>query len=253
MHLVIVGGCFPVQHNIPPPDLYHQTLRRQLAAAGVPTDVTVVRYERLATCLAKVAAVAAARPIDVLVFHLRTEPLMRLTKLYYKHLDGTGRRRHSLNLPTWGHLNPEKYDLLTVRPRRPAPAPAPAPGPDTRLRRWLRALNYRAGAWAGNRAHGLGLYAQLTDDLAAFCAGATIRLLVVGPVSRPCSRYEDRLSEQIDAFFAPRLARQGVAYLRTLGHRAPDGTAWFFPNGVHVSPAGHHRMAALLFGALPLK
>ena len=247
MHLVIVGGCFPVQHNIPLERLYHATLRQQLAQSGVATDLTVVRYERLHTCRAKLEAVARQRPIDVLVFHLRTEPLMRLAKLYYKCLDDDGQRRHSFNLPAFGQLNPEKYDLLTVQPRR---APTGPPAPETGLHQLLRQLNYRAGSLLGNRRHGLRLYAELVDSLREFCQAGGTRLLVVGPVSRPCSGYENRLSEQIDAFFRSHLAPPKVPYLGTLGTQAPDGTSWFFSNGVHVSQAGHDRMAALLLAAL---
>ena len=248
MRLTIVGGCFPVQHNIEPARLYHATLCGLLAPhgpAGAP-EVEVVRYERFENCLQKIRAAHARQPTQVLLFHLRAEPVMRLAKLYYRYLDDQGRVRHTLNLPGQARATPERFDLLT----RPQPAAPAAPPPESAARRRLRQLNLRLGAWAGNRRRALRHYQTLVAAVAGFCRAEGIRLLLIGPVSRPCTREENRLSEQLNAYFEEFARRQGLAYLPTLGTADAAGQPLFFPNGMHVSPAGHDRIAQLLYQRL---
>ena len=247
MHLTIVGGCFPVQYNIEPERLYHATLRRQLATRlqGRQPELHIIRYERLSTCLAKIVAAQARQPTQVLLFHVRAEPVLRLSKLYYRYLDDQGRVRHSLNLPGTDPGRAEQFDLLT-RPRATAPVPArPLPLAEPQHAR-LRHLNLRLGRWLGHERRARRHYAALVLQVAEFCRREGIRLLVVGPVSRPCSGYENELSARLHRHFAALTARQGLAYVPALGEVSAAGEPLFFPNGIHVSPAGHDRMAGLL-------
>ena len=242
MHLTIVGGCFPVQHNIAPGQLYHDTLRTLLAAdhSGQLPELTIVRYERLGTCLAKVMAACARQPPQVLIFHVRAEPMMRLAKGYYRYRDDQGRVRHSLNLP-WGTPGQaERHDPLARQP------PAAAPPPETALRRALRQLNLQVGTWVGNRRRALHQYDALVLALADFCRRAGIRLLVVGPVSRPCAAEENRLSHELHAHYQRLTHQHGLAYLPVLGETDETGAPLFFPNGIYVSAAGHARIGRLL-------
>ena len=247
MHLTIVGGCFPVQYNILPERLYHYTLRAGLAAAGSPwPGLAIVRYERLSTCLAKLKAAHAQQPTQVVLFHVRAEPVLRLTKLYYRYLDDTNRVRHSLNVP-WGRPgNPEQYDLLTRR----QPPPPLAPPPETRRHQQLRQLNLQLGTWAGNRRRALHQYQRLVLAIADFCRQQGIQLLLIGPVSRPCGPVENQLSAQLSAAFAALATQHVLEYLPTLGELDTAGQPLFFPNGIHVSPAGHDRIAQLLLARL---
>jgi len=251
MHLTIVGGCFPVQYNIEPDRLYHATLRRQLAAQlpdQLP-ELHIIRYERLSTCLAKIMAAHVQQPTQVLLFHVRAEPVLRLSKLYYRYLDDQGRVRHSLNLPGADPGRAEQFDLLT-RPRATAPVPAtPLPLAETQ-HSWLRHLNLQLGRWLGHERRARRHYAALALQVADFCRRAGIRLVVVGPVSRPCSAYENELSARLHRHFAALAARQGLEYLPALGEVGTAGEPLFFPNGIHVSPAGHDRMAGLLYERL---
>ncbi|MBO0358071.1 SGNH/GDSL hydrolase family protein [Hymenobacter sp. BT186] len=248
MHITIVGGCFPVQYNIEPDQLYHHTLRKLLAThcADQWPALEIIRYERFSTCLAKLAAAQARQPTQVVLFHLRAEPVMRLSKLYYRFLNDQNQVRHSLNF-SWGpHSNPERYDLLT----RLRPAPALPPPPETRLHRYFRQLNLRLGAAVGNRRRALRQYQELVAAVVAFCQHEGIRLLLVGPVSRPCAQVENRLSWQLDAHFTRFAQQHGLDYLPTLGETDATGQPLFFSNGIHVSPAGHHRIGHLLYQRL---
>ncbi|UOQ71335.1 hypothetical protein [Hymenobacter cellulosilyticus] len=213
MKLTVVGGCFPVQHNISQAGLYHQTLKRELQQTGrvAAVEVDVIRYERFQNCLAKIAASHARQPIGALLFHLRAEPVLRLLKLYYRYLDDAGRLRHALNLPFLQLVQPEKYDLLTVRPRTPAPI---VPRPETPRRRRLRELNYRAGYVLGNRRFAFRQYERLVNSILEFCTRHAIPLVIIGPVSRPASVYENQLSAALHEYIASRLpASAAVQYL----------------------------------------
>lgn len=253
MHLTIVGGCFPVQHNIAPSRLYHHTLRERLAGpAALPAQwpgLTIIRYERLSTCLAKIEAAHARQSGQVLLFHLRAEPVLRLSKFYYRYLDDRGRVRHALRLPGTGPGPAERHDLLT----RPAPvgpvAAMPLPVP-ARTHRQLLQLNLRLGRWLGHERRARQQYTALVLAVADFCARHGIRLLLVGPVSRPCSTTENRLSERLHQHFEQVAAHHSLEYLPALGEVDAAGQPLFFPNGIHVSPAGHDRMAALLYKKL---
>jgi hypothetical protein len=251
MHLTIVGGCFPVQYNIEPGRLYHATLRQRLAAQhqGQLPELHVIRYERLSNCLAKIMAAQARQPTQVLLFHVRAEPVLRLSKLYYRYLDDQGRVRHSFNLPGTNPGRAEQVDLLT----RPVPTgsalamPLPVSAPQYAR---LRHLNLRLGRWLGHERRARHHYAALVLQVAGFCRSEGIRLVVVGPVSRPCSAYENELSARLHRHFAALAAREELEYLPALGETDATGQPLFFPNGIHVSPAGHDRMAGLLYEQL---
>lgn len=246
MRITIVGGCFPVQHNILPEELYHYTLSTLLAPHLGDTRpvLDIVRYERFGNCLAKVEAAHARQPAQVLLFHVRAEPVMRLAKLYYRYRDGRHRLRHSLTLPWQSLANPEQYDL----PISPRPAAALA-APESRAHRALRQFNLRLGVWVGNRRRALHLYETLVADLAGFCHREGIRLLLVGPVSRPCAPEENRLSWELDAYFADFATRSNLEYVPALGETDAAGQSLFFADGVYVSAAGHQRIAELIFQA----
>ena len=239
MRLILVGGCFPVQHNIPAERLYYRTTLRVLAEAGVCATAAVGRYERFATGLAAAETAVGPSPLpaDVLVFHLRAEPVLRASRLVYTYLDDAKRRRRSLTV--LGRCPAaERHDVLAARPATP-PSPPPPPGP---LRDLLVAANYRLGRAVGNEAAALRAYARLVVAVEALARERSVRLLFVGPVSRPCRASEDALSGRVEQAFAAPLASRGTVYLPVLGRADEHGQDLFFPNGIHVSQAGHDRI-----------
>ncbi len=246
VRLIIVGGCFPVQHNVAPDRLYHRTLVSELARAGVEAEVSVVRYERLDTCAAKVDAAvgSSSAPDDTVLFHLRTEPVMRVTKLFFKYRDEEGRLRRSLSLPGLARLAAQRDDPRETHARDGVPALPFLQ--HRRIRRLLVTANYLAGAMVGNRARALRRYRRLVADVQTICRARRVRLVVVGPASRPHTSFENRLSERVNAAFAHALSASNVAYVPILGHFDERGIDLFFPNGIYVSPAGHDRVGGLL-------
>src|SRR4051812_29472807 len=99
MKIAIVGGCFTDQHNIPFNRLYHQTLKKNVEENGNDIEIRTLRYERISKSLEKIDRLHNEYHFDLLVFHLRTEPLMRMTKFYYKYFDNKGKLCHAINFP----------------------------------------------------------------------------------------------------------------------------------------------------------
>lgn len=119
INFTFVGGCFPVQGNLPFENLFHQLLKHKTEnSRGIKFNVNIIRYERFKNCITKIASYVETKPIDILAFSIRPEPFLRLVKLYYTFLDkSSGRKKWSLNLPAFNKVNPEKYDLLSLDTR----------------------------------------------------------------------------------------------------------------------------------------
>lgn len=252
MLITIVGGCLTQQGNLPGSALYHQRLLANLAATGIAAQLAVVRYERLATCVAKVRAHEAATPADWLIFHLRTEPLLRLTKLIYRYHAPAGlRARLLLNLP--GRRGAARHNPLCDRPADAYPAACPTDYSTPPRHRPAPALNAWLGALIGNRRRALRTVLAVLDALAGHAAAAGTRLLVVGPPTRPASAFENDLARRLDMRAAAWAARTpAVRYVPLRGEQGEAGRAFFGPNGIHVSAAGHERIAELLAPNLTL-
>lgn len=253
MKIAIVGGCFISQHNIPPDKLYHQTARRLLERGGHEIIISTIRYERISGTLNKIKKLRNEFEFDLLIFHLRAEPVLRMSKLYYKFTDDKGVKRNSINTPFNSPSIPERHDLLSAKRidlednRKP----------DTRLHHMLRELNYYSGTIAGNRRNALKQYLELTKEVVKSCHETNSSLLLMGPASRPFSTFENDLSKIIDRQFSEFARDERIGYLRLLGYTTSNNEQMFFPNGIHVSQAGHdetgHRLCKLILNDFSLE
>ncbi len=239
MKILIVGGCFISQYNIDFDRLYHQTLKNRLIDSGMkPVEVETLRYERIGKTLEKIAALNNKYEFDLLIFHLRTEPFMRLVKLYYKYIGNNERLQHAFNLPFFNVLMPEKYELYTNRRINISNN-----SEESKTHYYLRELNYRLGGLIGNKKHAMKLYKKFIDEVAAYCNENNKKFLLLGPASRPFSKYENKLSYTISKVFLEYSAKQQIEYLELVGERTKLNELMFFPNGQHVSQAGHDEIA----------
>src|ERR1035437_9609121 len=187
MKILIVGGCFTCQHNIESKRLYHQTILNKFIDSGSSdTQIQTISYERIAKTIDKIETIHKDFKFDLLIFHLRAEPLMRMVKLYYKYIDDEGKLCHSLNVPFFPILNAEKFDLLEVRRIRNSVINQD----ETPLYHSLRELNYGLGSIIGNKGRAMKSYAKFTEKIAVFCKNNSSDFLLLGPVSRPFSRFE---------------------------------------------------------------
>jgi len=197
MKILIVGGCFTCQHNIEFNRLYHQSLKKMLIQSGIDTaEISTIRYERIGMTLDKIAAFHQSNDFDLLIFHLRAEPFMRLVKTYYKYINQQGKLKHSINVPIFNIIMPEKYDMLENRRINISTGTT-----ETKIHSYLREVNYRIGNLLGNKKFAFKMYERFINEISAYCVKADKQFLLLGPVSRPFSVYENRLSSDINNHF----------------------------------------------------
>jgi hypothetical protein len=244
MKIAILGGCFTEQYNIPYNRLYHQTLKKFLCEKGKSVEIITRRYERISKCLGKITDLHKDFNFDLLIFHLRTEPIMRMSKLYYKYLNNTGKLKHSINLPYLNIFYPEKFDLLAQRQFNSEYHKSLKEG---KIYHLLREINYFLGTLIGNKRYALKILIASILQIQEFCIHNRIEFLLLGPVSRPFSRFENKLSEDINKEFDFITKEKSIVYLNLIKRTTKDNKSMFFENGIHVSQAGHDDIASILY------
>jgi hypothetical protein len=243
MKIAIAGGCFTNQHNIPFERLYHQSILIELKKYFSELQIKTIRYERITKCLEKIVAFHVEYPFDLLIFHLRAEPLMRLTKLYYRYADEQRGIQHALNLPKLRILKPEVQDLLVLRP---ADFQCYNTLRESKLHHILREMNYITGSVIGNKTHAICLLQKMVQEIHAFCNDHQIQFLLLGPVSRPFSTFENKLSEEVDEQFKRLSEIHSIHYLSLIKLFTKQHQSMFFENGIHVSQEGHDEIAEMI-------
>lgn len=243
MKALIVGGCFTCQHNISFERLYHQSIRNKFIDGGdLDIEIKTITYNRLSRVLNKIEKVREVYPFDLLIFHLRTEPLLGMIKIYYKYPDEYGCLRRFLNVPL-NRLPVEVKQYNAV----PIGNTQSLKKNDTILHKYMRQLNYYIGSVVGNKKRAIDLYEKCVLGLTGYCKENCVQFLLLGPASRPVSKFENRLSRDISGAFKSLTDREQLNYLELLGERTADNKPMFFDNGVNVSQEGHDEIADKIF------
>lgn len=239
INFIFVGTCFPVQGNIPIDARFHQLLKRKIEnKLNVRFNINILRYERLNKCFEKIVKHKAVNPIDILVFCVRPTPILRMTKLSYKHIDSKGKTKRSFNLPLFGLLNPEKYDLLSIEERfflnnNDEPSQSSTA---------LVNLNYILGILLGNNRYAMNKYLNLINKIINFCKQQNIYLIIMGPAIRTNTKMENYLSNKLDAFVKQSLLLSKEIFISGSEIAADDGNL-FHDDGIHVSEYYHKLIA----------
>lgn len=240
VNFTFMGGCFPVQHNIKHENLFHQLIKGEMERKhSCELKVNIIRYERLLTCLEKIIEYHTENPIDVLVFHIRPEPFLRLSKLYYKYVNESGTLCRSLNLPFFKLINPEKYDYLVLG-RRFIINPKIK---ESKLHKVLIDLNLILGGLATNHYLTLKAYVNLLKQIISYCEDKKVKLILLGPALRPHTRIENLLSAKLNKYVLKSLERTNITYVSGLGEVSEFNMPLFFENGIHVNESYHKLIA----------
>ena len=247
-NFTFVGGCFPVQGNILFEDLFHQLIKRKFEEDfNVNFNVNIIRYERFKNCLDKITAYADVNPLDVLIFCIRPEPILRLTKLSYKFTDSSGRVRRTFNLPFSKQLSPEKYDLLTI-----ASALLPINRPEIPKDKVWTNLNYLLGLLIGNNQVAMNKYLKLADKLMSYCNKKHIPFLIMGPAIRTNTSVEKIISIRLERFMQKNLVVSKDKFI--IGSDlVKDGNELFQSNGIYANKYYHALIADRIINKLSNK
>ena len=202
---------------------------------AVRLETEIIRYELLRTCFSKIEKSSLRYPADALVFCFRPEPMLRLTKLYYRYRNKSGKVRRALQWLRMQTPAAERYDLLTTDPEISRPI-RKASG----VRKILIDINYIAGFLAGNFSGALRRYTDLMQKTEAHCNANNITFIVMGPSVRSGTKMERWLSKRFVA------ALISISRNRRYIHGdlpSTDACAMYFEGGVYVSEH-YHRMIA---------
>jgi len=195
INLVFAGGCFPVQYNILFEDLFHQTLKRKMESElGKELSIKLLRYERFKNCFLKIKSHCDFKNTDILIFHIRPEPVLRIAKLYYKYLDNGGKIRRSLNIPFLKKINSEEFDIYEItrifensykRKRK-------------KNNNIFLELNYFFGYLVCNRKFAFKQYLNLIREIKTYCDKQNIRFLLLTPPGSSGTKFEEMLCKYMN-------------------------------------------------------
>lgn len=208
--------------------------------------VNIIRYERFNNCFEKIKFYRKNNPIDYLIFSIRSEQYLRLSKLYYKYQDRQKKVKRSLIIPFLNMIAPEKYDLLMMD----LPVPNSKAAHQSYFHNFLVRLNYISGMIIGNNRFAINIYSQLIENIIKFCNNENIKLLILGPASRPHLQHEDNLISEMNYYFKNLVLKRNVPYVELIGKYDENGNDIFFPNKIHVNEIGHERASKLIMNEM---
>jgi citrate lyase beta subunit len=243
INFTFVGGCFPVQGNLPFEKLFHQLLKHKTEnIREIKFNVNIIRYERFRNCITKIASYRENNPIDILTFSIRPEPFLRMVKLYYKFLDNTtGKKKWALNLGLFNKVNPEKHDILSLDARF-----NPTVFSDSSIvRKKLIDLNYILGSILGNDYYSLRKYLDLINEVIDLCRSNNIKLIILGPPIRENTLVEKYLSKKLDSFMRKSLSISKENFVSG-SDLYKNGDRLFKENGIYANENYHELIAERL-------
>lgn len=247
INLTFVGGCFPVQNNILFEDLFHQKLKRRIESEfEIEFNVNIIRYEQFNRCLGKIRKYDKPFHSDVLVFHIRPEPFLRLVKIYHRYLDNNGVVKKSFNVPLLNISNLEKSNILSFE----RSILYNADGKETWFHKLLIDLNYIIGRYLGNLKYAFKKYYKLALDIAEYCKQNNIKLLVLGIGYRNNTSYAKYLCNQLNSYLQSGFANHDITYIENLSHISRNTGQYFHSNGIYASDKYHKLIAETLFNEL---
>jgi hypothetical protein len=244
--LLIVGGCFPVQTNIPNENLYHFLLKEKIRnELSVKIEINILQYEKISPTYKKIKEVIVHKKIDLIIFHIRIEQILRMIKFYLRYHDKNDDYKRGLNLAIFSSCIPERkeFNLHHITENR-------NPKTIKFYNNFLKNINYILGYLVLNQIIAFRIYKKLIINIAEFCDNNSIDILFTGPVSRPVNSIENFTSVILD-FYMNKLIlnKSNKTYLKLFGTN--HNSQYLFCNDhIRVNEIGHQRIANILFNAV---
>ena len=247
--ILIAGGCFPVQDNITPDKLYHQILKNQLQKLNdIDLEIRIVRYERIKKSFSQISEAVSIDKPDLILFHLRTEPMLLPARLFCKYHDRDGNLVKKINMSAFGlgpaikHIQKRETGVRHHLVERS--------GFRIIIHKMLRELNYFTGYILGNWSRILKDYLNLVNGIIQLSRNKNLTLIITGPVSRPFSYSENRLSEKLHKYMSRYLRQCHQVYLSLLGLYDKESDFLFCDDLKRVNETGHKRISEIIYTAV---
>jgi hypothetical protein len=262
--LGVIGGCLSHQAGVPPSQLYHRRLARQLRQKGVAQLRVRIARDFDQTHTARLEQLLRKGHLDGLLVHVRSEFTRKASLVtihvrpdgihYYWHPFLLHQRRHG-----WAELEGRQFSGCLELHHRCSPArsvqpahsssqpptdPKAAPAGATRV----AGLSIRDAFYAAGRAVGLHRWAIADEvvmlrDLASRCAALQLPLLVMGPGRRPANGWLDHLCRRCDCRLQDELAHWPLPYCSLPDLENQSDECLYGPDGFHLTAAGHGYVA----------
>lgn len=244
--LLIVGGCFPVQTNIRTENLYHSILKEKIKKElSIEIEIKILQYEKLNPTFNQIKEIINQQNIDLIIFHVRIEQVLRMIKFYLRYHDKNEVYHKGLNLSIFGNCIPEReeFNLHHTYER------------DNKNKkrfsnRFLKGMNYILGFLVLNQFLAFRNYKKLITTIAELCDEKLIEIIFTGPVSRPVNFIENFTSMMLDVYMNKFISKKlNGSYLKLLG-TTQESQYLFCADHIKVNETGHQRIAYILFNSI---
>lgn len=237
-NFTFVGGCFPIQGSLLYEELFHQQLKNRCESQfNLNFNINIIRYERFKRCFDKIVTHTQSNQPDALVFCIRPEPVLRLTKLSYKYINDKGATKRAFNLPFFKKLKPEEYDLLVLERTL-----MPTQHTHHKNNKGWKNLNYMLGMFFGNKQIAIKKYLQLIESIIEFSQNNKVPLLIMGPAWRTNTFMEKIISKKLEKAIQKKRFSKKNNYIKG-SYIVQNGVVLFHKNGIHANQFYHQLIA----------
>ena len=239
LKIAFAGGCFIQQANIQ--KLSHETVIDLLAKDSICANKITIKYSRVATCFEKIEESYNRHKFNFLVFHLRPESILNLTKVYVKYRTDSDAFSYGINLPVCNKNIP-----VTRCAQRRDSQLSLVKKKEKRSRKILRNLNYSLGYLAGNWHYAINQYLGLLDQIVSFCEINNVKLMITNSIPCPNSRLENRIAILINSKFEKYNETHKLNHVNCFRLFDNHQNYIFSPNNIHVNQYGHDLIGELI-------
>jgi len=246
--ILIVGGCFPVQSNIPKEKLYHQILKDRVERElSTRIEIKILQYEKLAPTLNRIKEIVNQQNIDLIIFHIRVEQILRMIKLFLRYYDKNEVYHKGLNLAIFGNCIPETKDFNLHHASR-----------NIHINRkrfsnhYLKNINYFLGYLVLNQVIAFRSYKRLITNISELCENKSLDIIFTCPVSRPVNFIENLTSILLSLYMKLLIVNKlKKNCLKLLGLKQ-NSQYLFCEDHIKVNEIGHQRIANILFNSIKI-
>ncbi len=233
----IVCGCFPTQPGIAPDELYHRVLAKRIESEKqIVINVSSIWYNTVSSGFALTRQLINTEQPNIILFHVRPDPFLRISKFWMKYTDKEKRVKKKINL--------DADDSMIVDDFTPSASQRLRQKRDL-LHNVFRQFNYLFGILTGSHSTAIKKERISIENILTECKQQKLPLIIIGPASRDTGFFENILLHWLEKKLSLYFTNKN--YVTCFGTRDINGEELFMEDGIHVSPSGHKRIADLIY------